>query len=74
MSTFILNGKYYPSYRPLIDLLYQPRVMGDDVCGAVGVIRIGRGTRITSKKSTHKKSHMNATGIERGPPWWDAGH
>jgi hypothetical protein len=35
--------------RPLIGLLYQPR-MTDDECGAVGGIRIGRGNRITRRK------------------------
>jgi hypothetical protein len=35
--------------RPLIGLLYQPRMI-DDVCGAVDGIRIGRGNRSTRRK------------------------
>jgi hypothetical protein len=37
--------------RPLIGLLYQPRMI-DDVCGAVGGMRIGRGSRSTRRKLT----------------------
>jgi hypothetical protein len=33
--------------RPLTGLLYQPRLI-DDECGAVGVMRIGRGNRSTT--------------------------
>jgi hypothetical protein len=33
--------------RPLFDLLYQPRMIDDDECGAVGGMRIGRGNRST---------------------------
>jgi hypothetical protein len=39
--------------RPLIALLYQPRMMDDDdddACGAVGGIRIGRGYRSARRK------------------------
>jgi hypothetical protein len=36
--------------RPLIGLLYQPR-MTDDECGTVGGMRIGRGNRSTRRKS-----------------------
>jgi hypothetical protein len=36
--------------RPLIGLLYQPRIL-DDECGAVGGIRIGRGNRNTRRKT-----------------------
>jgi hypothetical protein len=35
--------------RPLIGLLYQPRMI-DDECGAVGGMRIGRGNRSTGRK------------------------
>jgi hypothetical protein len=35
--------------RPLIGLLYQPRLI-DDECGAFGGMRIGRGNRSTRKK------------------------
>jgi hypothetical protein len=37
--------------RPLIGLLYQPRMIDDDDCGAVGGMIIGRGNRITRRKS-----------------------
>jgi hypothetical protein len=36
--------------RPLIGLLYQPRVIVDDECGAIGGMRIGRGNRSTRRK------------------------
>jgi hypothetical protein len=37
--------------RPLIGLLYQPRMFDDDdECGAVGGMRIGRGNRSTRRK------------------------
>jgi hypothetical protein len=35
--------------RPLFGLLYQPRIMDDDECGAVGGM-IGRGNRSTRRK------------------------
>jgi hypothetical protein len=37
--------------RPLIDLLYQARMI-DDECGAVGGMRIGTGNRRTRRKPT----------------------
>jgi hypothetical protein len=36
--------------RPLIGLLYQPRMLDYDECGAVGGMRIGRGNRSTRRK------------------------
>jgi hypothetical protein len=36
--------------RPLIRLLYQPRMIDDDEYGAVGGMRIGRGNRSTRRK------------------------
>jgi hypothetical protein len=36
--------------RPLFGLLYQPWMVEDDECGAVGGIRIGRGNRSTRRK------------------------
>jgi hypothetical protein len=36
--------------RPLIGLLYQPRMIDDDECGAVGGMRIVRGDRNTRRK------------------------
>jgi hypothetical protein len=38
-------------HRPLIGLLYQPRMI-DDECGVVGGMRIGRGNRSTRRKPT----------------------
>jgi hypothetical protein len=37
--------------RPLIGLLYQPRMIDDDECEAFGGMRIGRGNRSTRRKS-----------------------
>jgi hypothetical protein len=36
--------------RPLFGLLYQPRMIDDDECGAVGGKRLGRGNRSTRRK------------------------
>jgi hypothetical protein len=36
--------------RPLTGLLYQPRMIDDDNCGAVGGMRSGRGNRSTRRK------------------------
>jgi hypothetical protein len=36
--------------RPLFGLLYQPRMIDDDECGAVGGMKIGRGNRSTRRK------------------------
>jgi hypothetical protein len=36
--------------RPLFDLLYQPQMIYDHECGAVGGVRIGRGNRSTRRK------------------------
>jgi hypothetical protein len=36
--------------RPLFGLLYQPRMIDDDECGAVSAMRIGRGNRSTGRK------------------------
>jgi hypothetical protein len=37
-------------HRPLSGLLYQPRMIEDDECGAVGGMRIGKGKRGTRIK------------------------
>jgi hypothetical protein len=56
MSSFFLSFRgvgwdwVYLVRRPLIGLLYQPRMI-DDECGAVGEIWIGRGNRSMRKKS-----------------------
>jgi hypothetical protein len=36
--------------RPLIGQLYQPRMIDDDECGAVGGMRVGRGNRSTRRQ------------------------
>jgi hypothetical protein len=36
--------------RPLFGLLYQPRMIGEGDCGAVGGMKIGRGNRSTRRK------------------------
>jgi hypothetical protein len=36
--------------RPLTGLLYQPRMIDDDDCGAIRGMRIGRGNRCTRRK------------------------
>jgi hypothetical protein len=36
--------------RPLFNLLYQPQMIDDDECGAVGGMIIGRGNRSTRRK------------------------
>jgi hypothetical protein len=41
---------FYLVRRPLIGLLYQPRMTCDDECGAVGGMRIDRGNRSTRRK------------------------
>jgi hypothetical protein len=38
-------------HRQIIGLLYQPRMIDDDECGAVGGMRIGRGNRSTRRKT-----------------------
>jgi hypothetical protein len=41
---------YHLVHRPLIALFYQPRMIDDDECGAVGGMRIGRENRSTRRK------------------------
>jgi hypothetical protein len=51
--TFLGWGETEPTWyirRPLSDLFYQPRMIDDDECGAVGGIRIGRGNRNTRRE------------------------
>jgi hypothetical protein len=43
-------GGVHSARRPLIGLLYQPRMMDYDECGAVGGMRLGRGNRSTRRK------------------------
>jgi hypothetical protein len=64
--------------RPLTGLLYQSWMIDDDECGAISVVRIGRGNRSTRRKPAlvyhfvNHKSHMAWRGIEPGPPQWEA--
>jgi hypothetical protein len=37
-------------HRPPFVLLYQPQMIGDDECGAVGGMRIGRGNQSPQRK------------------------
>jgi hypothetical protein len=53
---------------PLFGLLYQPRMIGDDECGAVGGMRIGMGNR-----STRRKPVPSATLSTINPVWPDSG-
>jgi hypothetical protein len=43
-------GWVHLARRPLTDLLYQPRMIDEDDCGAVGVMIIGTGNRSTRRK------------------------
>jgi hypothetical protein len=50
----------------------------DDKCGAVGGMRIGRGTEVLGENLPqchflHHKSHMTLPWLEPGPPQWEAG-
>jgi hypothetical protein len=49
-------------------LLYQPRMIDYDKCGAVGGMRIGRGIR-----STRKKTCLSDTLSTTNPTWSDPG-
>jgi hypothetical protein len=53
--------------RPLTGLLYQPRMIDDDECEAVGGMRIGRGNRSTRRKPAR------ATLSTTNPTWFDSG-
>jgi hypothetical protein len=57
-------------------LLYQPQMMDDDECGAVGGI-IGEGNGRTQKKLpqfhfVRHKSHMTCPGLKPRPLQWKA--
>jgi hypothetical protein len=46
-------------------------------CGAIGEIKIGRGTEVLGENLpqrhfAHHKSHMTRPGLELGPPRWEA--
>jgi hypothetical protein len=64
--------------QPLTGLLYQPRMIDVDECGAVGGMRVGRGNRVIGENLpqshfVHHKPHMTWPGVELGPPPWKAG-
>jgi hypothetical protein len=66
--------------RQLIGLLYQPRIIDEDECEAVGGTRIGSGNRSTRGKLAPvplcppQIPHDLTSGLEPGPPRWGAGH
>jgi hypothetical protein len=58
-------------------LLYQPQMIGEGDCGAIGGMKIGRGTEVLGENLpqrhiVHNKSHMTRDGLEPGPPRWEA--
>jgi hypothetical protein len=56
--------------RPLSGLLYQPWIIGDDECGAVGGMTIGMENRSTRRKPTPVPSAPLST---TNPTWPDLG-
>jgi hypothetical protein len=58
--------------------MYQPRMMNEGECGAVGGMRIGRGAEVLAESLpqchfVHHKSHMTCPMLEPGSPQWEAG-
>jgi hypothetical protein len=60
--------------RALFGLLYQPRMIDDDECGAAGGMRIGRGNQsavlgenIPWCQFAHRNSNMTWRGLEPKP-------
>jgi hypothetical protein len=54
-------------------LLYNPQMIDEGDCGAIGGMKIGRGNRCTRRKPSqrhfvHHKSYMARPGLEPGPP------
>jgi hypothetical protein len=64
--------------RSLFGLLYQPRMI-DNVFGAVGEMRIGRGKgkvfweNLPQCQAVHRKSLMTSPGLESRPARWEFG-
>jgi hypothetical protein len=68
---------YFVAWAGVRVLLYQPRMWGE--CGAVCVMRNGRGNRSSLRKSAqghivYHKTHKTWPGIGPGPSQWEAGH
>jgi hypothetical protein len=57
-------------------LLYQPQLIDDGDCGAVGGMKIGRGNRSTRRKPAPAplcppQIPLARPGLEPGPPMWE---
>jgi hypothetical protein len=58
-------------------LLYQPQMIDDGDCGAIGGMNIGRRNRSTRRNPAPEplsqiQTHMTRPGLEPGPPRWEA--
>jgi hypothetical protein len=59
-----------------IGLLYQPQMIDDGDCEAIGGMKIGSGTEVLGENLpqrhfVHKKSRMARPGLEPGPQRWE---
>jgi hypothetical protein len=57
--------------------LYQPQMIDDGDCGAIGGMEIGKGNRNCRRQPApapfiDNKFHMTSPGLELGPPRWEA--
>jgi hypothetical protein len=58
-------------------LVYKPQMIDEGDCGAIGGMKIGRGTEVLGENlpqghSVHHKSHMTRPELEPGPLRWEA--